>query len=270
MCNVLEVSRTSFYQWRNASECDEYSSLKEDIASIYSESSGCYGFRRILEQLRVLGYNCGKKLVIKLMKALKIQGFAKKRSWYHNAQRQREVYKENILNRDFSPTKPNEVWSSDITYVWTKQGWVFLAVILDLYSRRVVSWSVAKTQDTELVMSALLKAINARKPQKGLVIHTDQGSQYTSRIWANMIRTVGFVHSMSRKGQCWDNAPTESWNSTLKRESSIIRRVCNNINDLKKELNLWIEGWYNPKRLHSTLNYKSPEQFEKAYFSTVR
>jgi putative transposase len=171
---------------------------------------------------------------------------------------------ENVLDREFSCATPNAKWSCDITYIWTSEGWLYLAVILDLFSRRVVGWAMDKTIDRSLVLSALSMAQQQRKPQEGLVCHSDRGSQYASGDYQKQLRQAGLVCSMSRKGNCWDNAPMESFFATIKKEL-VHRRKFLTRQDARTTIFGWIEGWYNRKRRHSSLGYVSPQEYERQH-----
>jgi putative transposase len=171
---------------------------------------------------------------------------------------------DNILAREFGCETPNAKWSADISYIWTRQGWLYLAVILDLFSRRIVGWATSQTIDRALVLSALKQAQRQRKPSAGLVCHSDRGSQYASHDYQRALTNAGIVCSMSRKGNCWDNAPTESFFATIKKEL-IHRCQFANRADAHKAIFAWIEIWYNRKRKHSALGYLSPEAFERKH-----
>lgn len=263
MCKVLKVSRSSYYLWCNSEHVIKHSELRTEIVKIQKTAEGTYGYRRILEKLNYDGIQVGKKLVIKLIKEEGIQCKVKRTKPYAGYRTKEIEPYLNKLNRNFVVEKINQVWVTDITYIWTKSGWVYLAVIIDLYSRKAVGWSVSKNPDTNLVLQALYNAVKTRKPKSGLMIHSDQGCQYTSKKWCNTLESFGFEISMSGRGQCWDNAPMESWNATLKRESDVVRKVKNDIEEVNNVLFKWIEGWYNSRRLHSTIGYRSPADFEK-------
>lgn len=169
--------------------------------------------------------------------------------------------KRNILNRQFKVSQPNKVWVSDITYIYTKEGWLYLAIIIDLYGRKVVGWSMNERITKELVLEALEMAINRRKPARGLIFHSDRGSQYASHEFQRMLWEHGFISSMSRKGNCWDNAVSESFFSTLKTEL-IYQNQYESRGEAKRDIFQYIEIFYNRFRLHSALGYKSPEEYE--------
>lgn len=169
---------------------------------------------------------------------------------------------ENILNRNFSPDAPNESWAGDITYIWTREGWLYLAVVIDLYSRKVVGWSMESSMSRNLVVKAIKMAMYSRQPQSGLIAHSDQGSQYASGDYRKFLDENDFVCSMSRKGNCWDNSVAESFFGTLKQEHVFF---CDYITraEARRSIFEWIEGWYNRERIHSTLGNMSPEEYER-------
>ena len=170
---------------------------------------------------------------------------------------------ENVLDRNFEPDAPDKAWAGDITFIWTREGWLYLAVVLDLFSRKVVGWAMEPTLSRELALKALRMAINARQPAPGMVSHTDQGCQYASNDYQELQRLYGIIGSMSRKGNCWDNSVVESFFGTLKQEHVFF---CDFQTRDEARLSVfeWIEGWYNRERLHSTLGNRSPEEYEQA------
>ena len=169
---------------------------------------------------------------------------------------------QNVLNREFAPQGPNQVWATDITYLWTQQGWIYLAVVIDLYSRRVVGWCMDRRMKKSLVIRALMMAVNLRKPPAGLIHHSDRGSQYASHAYQRLLQQFGMIGSMSRKGNCWDNAPVERFFSSLKREwtgDRLYRTRFEAIADVRE----YVAVYYNSRRLHSTLGYTTPMDYEK-------
>ena len=168
---------------------------------------------------------------------------------------------ENLLDREFEVSRPNTVWTSDISFVWTREGWMYLAVVLDLFSRRIVGWAMDKRIKKKLVIDALEMTIGRRRPEPGLLCHSDRGSQYASDDYQKVLTKHGFIGSMSRKGNCWDNAPIESFFSSLKRER-VYHNTYRKRLEARTDIFNYIECWYNPYRLHSTLGYQSPAQFE--------
>lgn len=264
MCQVLSVSRSGYYSWLNREPSQKQltnEELKIKIAEIYWQSRGTYGSPRIYRQLVIKGYNYNIKRIERLMKVMGLKAIQKRKFKRTTHSDHDFPLKKNLLNRNFNVTQPNKVWVSDITYVPTKEGWLYLAVVIDLYSRRVVGWSMNKRMTKQLVIKALEMAIQNRKPSKGLIFHSDRGSQYASHdfqqtLWKYVIRS-----SMSRKGDCWDNAVAESFFSTIKTELIFHNRYQSR-KQAKKDIFEYIEIFYNRIRLHSTLDYKSPEDYE--------
>jgi transposase InsO family protein len=264
MCQVLEASRSGYYEWLNREPSQrqlENEELKAKITEIYKQHSGRYGSPRIHRQLVEEGYNCNIKRVARLMsvmglKAIQKRKFKKTTDSNHNLPLQ-----DNLLNREFDVIQPNKVWVSDITYIPTDEGWLYLATVIDLYSRKVVGWSMNKRMTRQLVIDALNMATKNRKPEKGLIFHSDRGSQYASHDFQKELWKNGMRSSMSRKGDCWDNAVAESFFSTLKTEL-IYRKKYKNRNQARQDIFQYIEIYYNKIRMHSTLDYKSPENYE--------
>ena len=262
MLRVLKGKRSSYYEWRNRSREPDHALVRAAIHEAHEVSDRSYGVRRVVPELRSQGFACGKKLVARLMREEGLQGLFKRTKPYGKARQPEVQAVPNDLDRQFLVQSPNTVWVSDITYIWTRSGWVYLAVILDLYSRMVVGWSVSVIADTSLVLEALRAAVLRRRPGRGVMMHTDQGCQYTSLAWRGALETMGFRLSMSGRGQCWDNAPMESWNGILKRESRVITTLQSGLDEVSDVLFRWIEGWYNSRRRHSKLGYSSPAEHE--------
>jgi len=265
MCQVLEVSRSGYYDWLNRKPSQrqlENEKLKIKIAEIYWQHKGRYGSPRIYRQLKQEGYNYNIKRIERLMNVMGLKAIQKRKFKRTTNSNHNLPLKDNLLKRNFNVTQPNKVWASDITYISTNEGWLYLAVVIDLYSRKVVGWSINKTMTRQLVIDALNMGIKNRKPDKGLIFHSDRGSQYAShdfqkKLWKNGIRS-----SMSRKGDCWDNAVAESFFSTIKTEL-IYHNKYKNRKQARRDIFQYIAVYYNRIRMHSTLNYKSPEDYEK-------
>ena len=205
----------------------------------------------------------GRKLVLRLMKEEGLRPSPSLPHPYKKGVGGEHRVAKNRLRREFAVRRANRLWTSDITYIWTDQGWAYLAIILDLFSRRIVGWEVGARPDTALVRRALMMAVRARKPRRWrLMFHSDQGCQYTSMELVTALKDLGIVQSMSRRGQCWDNAPTESFFASLKKETGIARWALENVQAVQLAMIDWIENWYNPMRRHSTLDGCSPVQFE--------
>jgi len=265
MCQVLEVSRSGYYGWLNRKPSQrqlENEKLKLKIAEIYWQHKGRYGSPRIYRQLKKEGYNYNIKRIERLMNVMELKAIQKRKFKKTTDSNHNLPLKKNLLNRNFNVTQPNKVWVSDITYISTNEGWLYLAVIIDLYSRKVVGWSINKRMTKQLVIDALNMGIKNRKPDKGLIFHSDRGTQYASHdfqkeLWKNTMRS-----SMSRKGDCWDNAVAESFFSTIKTEL-IYQNKYKNRKQARQDIFQYIAVYYNRIRMHSTLNYKSPENYEK-------
>lgn len=221
MCSVLGVKESAYYAWRRRPECKRIKDDRElliKIKDIHEDSKKIYGSPRITAELRKKGERYGQKRVARLMKENGIVARMKKKFRIFNRAVKEEEAKKNILNRNFKSERPNQVWVSDITYIASRYGWLFLCVIIDLYSRMVVGWSMFDRIDTGLVMRALEMACFNRNPDKGLIFHSDRGIQYSSKEIKKELKAKGFIQSMSRKGNCWDNACVESFFHSLKTE----------------------------------------------------
>ena len=221
ICRVLKVNRSSYYDWLKSSPSkrqleDELISSK--IKSIFIDSRCTYGSRRLRQSLMNIGFLISRRRVKKLMKSMGLSCKTKRRYKVTTDSKHKEPIANNILNRDFKALKPNTKYVGDITYVWTNEGWLYLAVVIDLYYRKVVGWSLDKTMTATLVNEALRMAIKARKPSNGFIWHTDRGSQYASSSHRALLKNYGVIQSMSRKGNCWDNSVSESFFPTLKTE----------------------------------------------------
>lgn len=263
MCHVLGVGHTSFYDWRSRPADFEEIALRDRIGFHFRRKRCSYGHRSIRDELRKEGYVIGRKKVLRLMKEDGLVPTPNLPKPYGKAGGNEHHVAKNRLDRDFDIARSNRVWTTDITYIWTSQGWAYLAVILDLFSRRVVGWHVSIHPDTELVIKALMMAVRARKPRRWrLMIHSDQGCQYTSRQYRQILHDLGVLQSMSRRGQCWDNAPTESFFSTMKRETGISKWILDDCQAVEMAMIDWIENWYNPERRHTKLGGCSPAEFE--------
>ncbi len=266
MCQQLGVSRSGYYAWRGRPESARRVAdrvLAEDVTRVHHASRRTYGSPRVHAELRARGQRVSRKRVVRLMRE---QGLAARRRRRYVAttdSRHRQPVAPNVLARDFSPARPNTTWATDITYVGTREGWLYLAVVLDLYSRRVVGWSMSDSIDRHLVLSALDMALEGRHPPRGLVHHSDRGSQYASEDYRSALEARGIECSMSRKGNCWDNAVVESFFSTLKQEL-VYTTDFNTRAQARLALFEYIEAFYNRQRRHSTLGYVSPVQFELA------
>lgn len=263
LAKVLGVSVSGFHRWKKFGERDRHAELKRAIEDIHRSSRGTYGSPRVFAQLRVLGHKTSKATVERLMREMNLRSKTKRRFRIATTDSKHSMpIAENHLQRDFSPTRPNEKWASDITYIPTKEGWLYLAVILDLFSRRVVGWSMDETMPTELTLRAMRMALDSRRPGEGLMHHSDRGSQYAAGDYRNLLAHRRIVCSMSRKGNCWDNAVVESFFGTLKCEL-VHHEVFETRSEARRKIFEWIEAFYNRVRIHSTLGFRSPEEYER-------
>jgi transposase InsO family protein len=264
MCGVLQVSTSGFYQWcRNINIVSkEEEQLVKQIKKVHEQSHQTYGSPRIYVELKAKGYRCSENKVARLMKAHAIKAKGKKRYIITTDSKHNLPLADNILNQEFTAEAPNNKWTTDITYIWTKQGWLYLAVVLDLFSRRIVGWSMQPTLAKELVIAALQMALHMRQPADGLLHHSDRGSQYASNEYQQLLLKDGCQPSMSRKGNCYDNAAMESFFATLKKEL-VYHQSYQTHKEAKRDIFYYIEVWYNRKRRHSSLGYLSPEEYEQ-------
>ena len=262
MCKVFKVSRSCYYRWLNI-EKQEDTKLNNLIKNIFETSNSTYGTRRIKQQLvKDYGLIVSRRRIGKIMKKLGLVCKNKKRFRIKTTDTNHGFsIAPNRLNQDFYAFLPNQKYVGDITYIPTKQGWLYLAVVIDLFSRKVVGWSMDDTLKTSLVNDALIMAIQRRKPKPGLIWHTDRGSQYASDAHRTLLKKFGIIQSMSAKGNCYDNAVSESFFHTLKTEL-IYYTIFETKAHARMAIFSFIEIWYNRKRLHSYLDYMSPVEFE--------
>jgi len=267
MCRMLEVSHGGFYDWsvRGPSRRSlEQARLTALIRQSFLESDRTYGSPRVWRDLADWGERCGEKRVARLMRCAGLQARAKRRRRpLDEGLRPEHTIAPNVLAREFEAPAANKKWVADFTYVWTAEGWLYVAVVLDLFSRKVVGWSMSSEMTAQLVLDALLMAIWRRGKPIELLHHSDQGSQYTSEDFQRLLDDQGVVCSMSRRGDCWDNAAMESFFSTLKTER-LSRKSYTTRDEARADVFDYIERFYNPRRRHSTLGQVSPDQFEKA------
>jgi putative transposase len=267
-CRELGVSRSGYYSWMNRPESHqkkENQVLTQKIKEIHQESKGTYGLPRLRESLKNLGYSCGKSRIHKLMKNAEISGLMKKRFKVRTTD---SNHSDPIAPRIFQteepsthPTRPNQLWASDISYIPTSEGFVYLATYLDVYTRKVVGFSMGESLETSLILDALEMALGRQAVGEGLTSHSDRGCQYASENYRKRLEALKIQASMSRRGNCYDNAFAESFFSTLKKEL-IYRKEYKNKEEAKKSIFEYIEVWYNRKRIHSSIGYKTPIQFE--------
>lgn len=265
MCRVLRVSRSGFYQWLHKPLSDraiEDLRLLELIRASYAASGGVYGAPRVFQDLREAGEICGKHRVARIMRTNRIKAIHGYKVPRAIAGRP-SIIAPNKLQREFTVEQPDRVWVTDITYIRTWQGWLYLAVVVDLFSRKVVGWSMKPTLARELVLDALLMAVWRRRPQRCVMVHSDQGSQFGSDDWLRFLKSNNLEPSMSRRGNCWDNAVAESFFSSLKKER-IKKRIYKTRDLARADIFDYIESFYNRTRRHSHLGGISPEAFECA------
>ncbi len=271
LCQAMQVSQSGYYYWQNnkltyKEQIDAY--LTHLIKQIHSGAKGRYGSPRILSKLKELGEKVSRKRINRLMKEHNI--YAKGRGKFRiiTNSKHNHLIAPNLLKQNFAASLPNQVWVADITYVWTQEGWLYLAVILDLYSRMVVGWSVSDRIKKELVIDAFLKYYWTRKPKPGLIHHSDRGSQYASNDFQKILGNAGVIASMSGKGNCYDNAVAESFFKSLKTKlgKDVIFKTKEEAKSATFE---YVEAFYNPVRKHSTLHYCSPIKFEQYLLNMV-
>ena len=267
MCRLLGVSRNAYYRYCKRRQDEQPDPEREELLSTVKElaeaSDYSYGKRRMKRALNALGYPVGRYKARSLMREAGVQArYRKKYKVTTNSNHKQPVF-ENVLEREFTVEKPDQVYVSDITYLWTQEGWLYLAVFIDLYSRRVVGWSMGTRMNAKLVTDALRMAIWRRQPAEGLIVHSDRGSQYASKAYRRLLATHGFVGSMSRKGDCWDNAVAESFFASLKKERVQWKHYQTRI-EAQQDVLEYIVMFYNSRRLHSYLDYVSPMNYESA------
>lgn len=267
LCEALDVSRPGYYAHTRrppSKHAQRDVALGAKIAAIHASSGKRYGSPRVHDELREEGERVGRKRVARIMKEHDLRGKRRKRFRVTTMSEHDMPIAPNVLERDFTASAPNQKWVGDITYVWTREGWLYLAVLIDIFSRRVVGWAMSETLATELPLRALHMAIQMRRPPRGLMHHTDRGCQYASAEYRAVLAQHGIVASMSRKGNCWDNAVAESFFATLKTE--LVRDIDFLTREhARRELFAYIEGFYNRRRRHSSLGYASPNKVEMIF-----
>jgi putative transposase len=264
MCETLSVSASGYRAWKRGGSPQRKrltdAQLLALIKAIHQEFKGAYGSPRMVRELRGRGFPASKPRVERLMREHGIRARHKRRYKATTDSKHTLPVAANLLDRNFTPTAPNQAWSADLTYVWTDEGWLYLAVVLDLFNREIVGWSIKPRMTTDIVTDALTMAWFRRRPAPGLIHHSDRGSQYASHAFQRKLAAYGMTCSMSRKGNCWDNAPTESFFNSLKNERVHGTRYATRA-DAVADLFDYIEVFYNRSRRHSTLGYHSPVQF---------
>lgn len=265
LCEALGVSRSGFYAWcsrpsSQRSQADEL--IGNLVRQSFLGSDRTYGARRVWRDVLAFGHDCGLHRVERLMRLQALRARPKRRGLPKD-RGERSAVAENVLDRQFQADAPNQKWVADFTYIWTAEGWLYVAVVLDLFSRRAVGWSMQENMTSQLVADALMMAVWRRGKPMALLHHSDQGSQYTSEHFQGLLKDQGITCSMSRAGEVWDNSAMESFFSSLKTERTS-RKVYRSRTDARSDVFDYIERFYNPTRRHSTLGYVSPIQFEEA------
>jgi putative transposase len=264
MCRVLKVSRSGYHDWCTRPESHRSRRNRELtllIRRLHLESNGVYGARKIHRELVLAGEACGRHRVARLMRADGLKGCPKRRFRHRPNTTVSYPVAKNLLKQDFSADGPNQRWAADITQVWTREGWLYLAVVMDLYSRRIVGWAMDRTVGRQLVVEALTMALGYRQPEGPLLHHSDRGPQYTSDDFRDICRDNGIECSMSARGSCYDNAVVESFFASMKRERCR-RTKYKTREEAKADIFDYIERFYNRKRTHAYLNYLTPVQYE--------
>lgn len=265
MCRALQVSRSGFYAWQHRPESRRGQAnrrLLERMRHLHQQTREAYGARKMWQLLRREGLACGRHRVARLRRLAGIVTLRRRRYVRTRQARHAVPPIPNRLAQQFAVAAKNRVWAGDLTFIPTRAGWLYVAVLLDLYSRRVVGWAMSEGQSPTVVIEAWLMAWRHRRPAAGLLHHSDQGSQYTARLYQALLVRHGVVLSLSRKGHCYDNAPVESFFSTLKNEL-VRHRQFQNPTEARHAIFEYIEGFYNRQRLHQALGYRSPEEFEQ-------
>jgi len=266
MCRVLNVSTSGYYAWRNRSvsqRAKDNDQLVTQIREIYQQSRKAYGSPRVYEALKTEGIPCGRHRVARLMRNHRIVALRQPQYKRISRTKHGRGLTPNLVNREFDVPVPNKVWAGDITCFWTGSGWLYLAVVLDLYSRRIIGWSMGGRITEALTINALKMAVMTREPKSALIHHSDQGSQYSSEAFQQVLRENNIEGSMSYKGDCYDNAVVESFFKTLKAELPKEERRFQTREMARAKLFDYIEVFYNRRRIHSTLGYVSPVEYEK-------
>lgn len=265
LCRILEVSRTAYYSWSHYT--DEKHDMDEQrliilVKTIHRQVDESYGSRRMATELTDHGIPCGRVRASTLMKKAGVSFRYKKKFRVTTDSRHNLPVAKNLLDREFTVNESNKVWCADITYLWTHEGWLYLAAVMDLYNRQIIGWSMGNRINRELVIEALKMAICRKNPSSGLLCHSDQGKQYCSKDYQDLLKAHGMICSMSRKGDCWDNAVIESFFATMKKERVYWKNYFTRF-QCRKDIIDYIERFYNCIRRHSHLGHLSPMQFEK-------
>ena len=269
LCDVMQVSRSAYYAWAKRPETTdkdrERQQVEQRAAQIFEDSRRTFGSRRLSHELKKAGFDAGRYKTRSVMAKLNLQPRYPKRFRVTTDSDHGEAVSPNLLDRQFDVAAPDTVWATDITYVWTLEGWLYVALVIDLFSRRVVGWAVDSHMRASLCVKALQMAFCRRKPEPGLLHHSDRGSQYAGAEYRGQLKAMGMRQSMSRKGNCWDNSPTERVFRSLKYEQLNYGRF--ETRDQAKLSVIDYLAFYNGRRSHSKLGYKTPLEFERDYYS---
>jgi len=267
MCRVLKVSTSGYYDSVKRASCPQLvrrKSIAQAAAVSYFESNSIYGYRKVYQDLQEENVICCQETVRRIMRDIGLYSRIKRKFVVTTDSNHTLKIAKNLLGRDFTAKSPNKKWAADITYIPTRMGWLYLAVVMDLFSRRIVGWAMSENIDSKLVQSAMKMAILHRNPDKGLIHHSDRGVQYASDDFQDLLNGNNVICSMSRKGNCWDNACVESFFGNLKAEW-VKEKIYETFEDGKKDIFNYIEVFYNRKRRHKTLGYVSPVVYKEMY-----
>ena len=267
MCRVLQVSTSGYYSWlvrKPSAQQRRREHIAHTAARFYFNSERIYGYRKVYEDMLEANINCCRETVRRVMHDIGLYSRVRRRFVVTTDSVHVMAVAENLLGRDFTARDPNQKWVADITYIPTVQGWLYLAAVMDLYSRRIVGWAMSKHIDSSLVLSSMTMALSQRRPESGLLHHSDRGSQYASDVFRDLLDDNQIVCSMSRKGNCWDNACMESFFGSLKTEW-LVNKKYETHQKAKNDIFKYIELFYNRKRRHAALGYVSPADYEELY-----
>ncbi|WP_244150387.1 IS3 family transposase [Desulfomicrobium norvegicum] len=273
LCKLARVSASGFYGWlsaRKSRRATRNETLREAVRFYHRQSNGIYGYRKVHRDLvEDAGLSCSLETVRRVMQVEGLRSKIIRKHRYPSKSERPGSRPDNVLARTFQASAPDRKWVADITYLWTNEGWLYLAIVLDLFSRRVVGWSMSDRADAQLACQALRAAVQRRKPNAGLLHHSDQGCQYTSEAFRTALAQSGLECSMSRRGNCWDNAVAESFFSKLKKEWICDKRY-RTYSEARLDVFIYLESFYNRQRRHAFLGYLSPEAFEKSFYQRQR
>jgi putative transposase len=267
MCQVLQVSKSGYYHWkqrRKSKRIQENEFLLDEIKQIYNESRLLYGSPKITVELKKKKIKCSRPRVARIMKNNGIKSITKRKFVVTTDSKQNKRIAPNLVGQNFTASAPNKLWLSDITYIKTLNGWLYLAVVLDVYSRKIVGWSMSRNMKSSLVVNALQDALNNRTPSENLVFHSDRGKQYGSNEFVKLLKKHSIIQSMSAAGNCYDNAMMESFFSLLKKELIYINQY-NTAYKIRNKIFEYIEIFYNRKRIHSGIDYSNPVDYENSF-----